>query len=282
MAGSILDAFNDALSNLPEKTAPAIAIKNLVEKRENRLVELRGTLHIEIKKASHHQKLKHTSPNQAPLSIQEQPDTQLSSGAIGRRSRKGGGNDLIVASLLPGAPRPLVKRRVQKPPLIRTVPAYPHLHRSKPVKAAPSVPATVLKVEPSADLVWSGDYQGSFRLLKVDESNGIPEQIPGPLGRDRELVVGLDFGTSCVKVVVGDRGASKAYAVPFLDASGVNAYLLPSRLFEQAGIFSLSDGADVHRDLKLRFLANPTSSHLQETLVGFLALVIRRCRFLDQ
>lgn len=135
-----------------------------------------------------------------------------------------------------------------------------------------------MTVEPDADLIWNSGYQDAAHLLLINESSGVVDQLPGPLGRDRELVVGFDFGTSSVKVVIGDRGASKAYAVPFLDAPGVNAYLLPSRLFEQSGTFSLSNGTDVHRDLKLRFLANPTSSHLQETLVGFLALVIRRCR----
>ena len=189
--------------------------------------------------------------------------------------------DLVIPSLLPEAERREYERiqRMKRP--WTPLPDPPVKKKIKFISKTVSIPPiknTVLKIEPEAELIWSSGYHDSFQLLNVDESNGIPAQMPGPLGRDRELVVGLDFGTSCVKVVVGDRGASKAYAVPFLDAPGVNAYLLPSRLFEQNGTFSLSKGADVHRDLKLRFLANPTLSHLQETLVGFLALVIRRCR----
>lgn len=188
--------------------------------------------------------------------------------------------DLIITSLLPEAERRAREKMLSnRRPWVSPAPQVKKQSKSgpKPVLVPPPK-RTVLKVDPDADLIWSSGYQDSFKLLTLDESNGISEQLPGPLGRDRELVVGFDFGTSCVKVVIGDRGASKAYAVPFLYASGVNAYLLPSRLFEQNGTFSLSSGTDVHRDLKLRFLANPTSIHLQETLVGFLSLVIRRCR----
>lgn len=184
----------------------------------------------------------------------------------------------VMTSLLPGSPRIVEKRPSQKSPGMFTVPRYPHLQESKVAKPKPSVPTTIVKVEPGAELIWNGGHHDSSQLLHTKESDGISAQMPGPLGRDRELVLGLDFGTSCVKVVVGDKGASKAYAVPFLDEPGVRAYLLPSRLFEQNETFSLTNGTDVHRDLKLRFLANPTSSYLQETLVGFLALVIRRCR----
>jgi hypothetical protein len=188
--------------------------------------------------------------------------------------------DLIITSLLPEAERrEREKMLANRRPWVSPAPQVKKQSKSVPKHVlVPPPKKTELRVEPGADLIWSSGYQDSSKLLLIEELNGIPEQLPGPMGRERELVVGVDFGTSCVKVVVGDRGASKAYAVPFLDAPGVNAYLLPSRLFEQNGTFSLSSGTDVHRDLKLRFLANPTSSHLQETLVGFLSLVIRRCR----
>lgn len=189
--------------------------------------------------------------------------------------------DLIIPSLLPEDERrewerrQRLKRRWTPPP---EPPVKKQIRLVSKIVVTPPPKITALTFEPGADLIWRNDYEDSFRLLKLEESNGISMQMPGPLGRDRELVLGLDFGTSCVKVVVGDRGASKAYAVPFLDAPGINAYLLPSRLFEQSGVLSLSKGTEVHRDLKLQFLANPKSSHLQELLVGFLALIIRRCR----
>lgn len=266
MAGSIFDAFNEAKQKSRKKAASKDDMEPVNENRDKRPEGVDGTLRLKASEVKAMQ-------DRLTAGTEEEEDHRRS-----RRGRRRRGNGPVIASLLPGAPRRQVKKALQKPSPVSTVPRYPHLRESKTVTAAPPVPVTTFKVEPGADLIWSGGYQDSLQLLKIEESNGIPEQMPGPLGRDRELVVGLDFGTSCVKVVVGDRGASKAYAVPFLDAAGVNAYLLPSRLFEQSGTFSLSEGPDVHRDLKLRFLANPTTSHLQETLVGFLALVIRRCR----
>ena len=278
MVTSILDAFNNAKQKAKTKDVSTSDLRPRIEYRVKKQRKVRETLHLKENEVKAPQPAgQDVSPLGTSGNEHQQATGEVNSIRSGR-DRKRAGNGLVIASLLPGAKRIAVEKKRQKPPLVFTVPRYPHLQKSKPVKVAPPIPATVLKVGPGADLIWSGGYHDSLRLLKVDESNGIPEQMPGPLGRDRELVVGLDFGTSCVKVVVGDRGASKAYAVPFLDALGVTAYLLPSRLFEQRGAFSLSIGVDVHRDLKLRFLANPTSSHLQETLVGFLALVIRRCR----
>ena len=155
-------------------------------------------------------------------------------------------------------------------------PRYLHLREPTPTKPPPPLPAVNLKFESNADLVWDAGFQKAFQLLKIDECEGIQEQISSGLAK--EVVIGLDFGTSSVKLVLGDRGAGKAYAVPFVEATGVDSYLLPSRVFETDGVFSLSQGLTAHRDLKLRFLANTYVSPLQETLAGFLGLVIRRCR----
>jgi hypothetical protein len=100
------------------------------------------------------------------------------------------------------------------------------------------------------------------------------------------MTLGFDFGTSSVKVVIGDLAADKAYAVPFLQAEGIDAYLLPSRLYESAGsssngpggLFSLTDGVRAFRDLKLGLLGNPDSLDKQIEAIAFLALVIRRAR----
>lgn len=278
MAGSIFDAFDEAKRKSKNKAASNADAKPLNANQKKDQAKVRGTLHAKTREVDLLQSSGKDISTPLSSEKEDQRPPEKTNRRRDRRDRKSAGNGPVIASLLPGAPRLPEKRKLQKPPLVITVPRYPHLRESKTVRATPPVPATVLTIEPRANLIWSGGYQDSLPLLKLDESNGIPEQMPGPLGRDRELVIGLDFGTSCVKVVVGDRGASKAYAVPFLDTLGVNVYLLPSRLFEQSGAFSLSDGADVHRDLKLRFLANPTSSDLQEILVGFLALVIRRSR----
>jgi hypothetical protein len=101
------------------------------------------------------------------------------------------------------------------------------------------------------------------------------------LAVERELVLGLDFGTSTVKAVVGDSALGRegvSFAVPFRKDPGVAGYLLPCRLYQQEEIFSLRAGDEVHSDLKLDLLANAESSECRRRVVAFLALVIRQTR----
>lgn len=95
---------------------------------------------------------------------------------------------------------------------------------------------------------------------------------------EREVVLGLDFGTSSVKVVIGDPALGKAFAVPFCDGEGIGRFLLPSRLYQTGAMFSLDRGELAHRDLKLSLLASPEDRVLHVRLVAFLAFVIRRAR----
>jgi hypothetical protein len=93
------------------------------------------------------------------------------------------------------------------------------------------------------------------------------------------LVVGLDFGTSSTKVVIADRTMHAAYAVPFMDAVGVAAYLLPSALIEnEAGTFALGGGGVRHADLKLAMLQDLSNDAACAKVCAFLALVIRNAR----
>ena len=93
---------------------------------------------------------------------------------------------------------------------------------------------------------------------------------------DMEIVIGLDFGTSSTKVVLQDMGRH-SYAVPFTDATD-NPYLLPARLYEQNGQYSLSDGEVVLRNIKLRLMNKAVEPSVLVAAVAYLALVIRHCR----
>ena len=96
---------------------------------------------------------------------------------------------------------------------------------------------------------------------------------------EREVAIGLDFGTSSVKVIVGDAVLEKAFAVPFSEEADIRRYLLPSRLYETAEGFSLNGvGGNVYRDLKLALLADPKDGETQIRVAAFLALVIRHTR----
>ncbi|WP_139052794.1 hypothetical protein [Thiocapsa marina] len=95
---------------------------------------------------------------------------------------------------------------------------------------------------------------------------------------EREIVVGLDFGTSSVKVVIGDSALGYAFAVPFTTGTGIARYLLPCCLYRTDELYSLHQGSQVYRDLKLALVANPTERTFQEPVIAFLAFVIRHAR----
>lgn len=100
----------------------------------------------------------------------------------------------------------------------------------------------------------------------------------GTWSDEREVAIGLDFGTSSVKVIIGDAALDKAFAVPFNDEADVRHYLLPSRLYETTDTFSLGKGERVYRDLKLSLLADPDNEEAQIRVTALLALVIRHAR----
>jgi hypothetical protein len=116
-------------------------------------------------------------------------------------------------------------------------------------------------------------------LLSRFETAGRATQILiGKPDDEREVVLGLDFGTSCVKVVIGDSALGKAFAVPFCKEQGIAKFLLPSRLCQTGRTFTLEAGTHTYRDLKLSLLARPEDPILRQRVVAFLALIIRRAR----
>jgi len=137
--------------------------------------------------------------------------------------------------------------------------------------------AYTLDILPNAQLMFGNaeSVTDDLDLLLIDPKllHHTP-QSDSPI--DRPLTVGIDFGTSCVKCVIGDRNNNKyAYAIPFLKGIGINSYLLPSLLYEDDGVFSLSQKRIVHNNLKLGFLDSPNDTDCQVHMVAFMALVIR-------
>lgn len=149
----------------------------------------------------------------------------------------------------------------------------------KPAIVIKPTPSINLHVGPGASYRLKCEQLQSIRLLPHVGVNGQAEQcLQSEAADTRELAFGLDFGTSSVKVVVGDAALDKAFAVPFCQGKGIEAFLLPTRLYQSAEKFSLDDGQEVHRDLKLSFVADPTNPDYQTRIVAFLALVINNAR----
>jgi hypothetical protein len=166
---------------------------------------------------------------------------------------------------------PLVRTKIQKLPVKSD-------HGNQPDVAKP-VSSVKLNVKPGASYRLKGGQVKSIDLLPTVEGRGQVEQChQNKVVNTRELAFGLDFGTSSVKVVIGDAAMDKSFAVPFCEGDGICAYLLPTRLYQTDGNFSLESGQVIHSDLKLSFVAEPANLDCQVRIVAFLALVIRRAR----
>ena len=111
-----------------------------------------------------------------------------------------------------------------------------------------------------------------------------PRQSPAGSERVRpiRLVIGLDFGTSFSKVVVGETRVR--YAVPFEAHSvGDNPFLLPSclRVLNGEGECTLGiNGQDgvLHDNLKMPLIEGDFSDEVRARAAAFLALVLRHTR----
>ena len=175
--------------------------------------------------------------------------------------------------------RPLSLSDFQRTATVSSAPVKPKV--AKVVRSMPPSPKPRHSVSVAKDATCALGKRAAktFPLLSIVEMLGRASQAyVGRFDERREVVLGLDFGTSCVKVVIGDSALGKSFAVPFCKAEGVGRFLLPSRLCETGKSFSLDSGTHVYRDLKLSLLADSENPTLQLRVVAFLALVIRRAR----
>lgn len=155
----------------------------------------------------------------------------------------------------------------------------------------PLMPATTpvetysISLQSSSTPAWDNGVDTKERPILTFELTGQDVQCwqqgkPAPTA-ERDLVLGLDFGTSTVKAVFGDSSLGNdglSFAVPFCKDQGLASYLLPCRLYQEGDIFSLKRGSQVYSDLKLELLTNSALIECQQRVVAFLALVIRQAR----
>lgn len=179
----------------------------------------------------------------------------------------------IIAARAPTINIALMSDASAPNPTRRLVPAKRTNQSFKPI------PGCLIEFSNEAICVLRNYDAPRCSLLADFEITGIAEQCHrGKITEEREIALGLDFGTSSVKVVIGDAALNKSFAVPFCEAAGLAAYLLPSCVHEVNSTFTLDYGGIVHRDLKLRFLAYPEDEIQRDRVTAFLALVIRRAR----
>ena len=138
------------------------------------------------------------------------------------------------------------------------------------------------------------------RILGGGTGDVTPSRAPRPRGAntqffkrtgsgDVELVIGLDFGTSCTKVVIQDVETRTGYAVPFAtesDPTGI--FLLPTIVsLDDQGNFNLERRGEEFRGLKenlMNISMTAPASHdekrkaLMPHTIAYLALMFREVR----
>ena len=119
----------------------------------------------------------------------------------------------------------------------------------------------------------------------VPTHDGVATSIGSESSNATDIFIGLDFGTSCSKVVLRDANLRKHYAVPFFELGSGNPFLLPSRVFlDRSGCYSLDasacNGVDSVSicDLKLKLLQDARNVRYMVHAAAYLALVVRHSR----
>jgi hypothetical protein len=185
-------------------------------------------------------------------------------------------------------PLPLDLRSPRPPTETETAPEF--APAAAPAERTPTATglALIQTTAPGADPRLLTDLSSAVVAPdRVKPSELATEQEPTvkPSRETTDVVIGLDFGTSCTKVVVRtpyiDRGW--AVAVPFGDHAPRCVWLLPSLVrFDARGLAAfgspVGDGRAWMESLKVRFLERHADPDVQVEVVSFLALVIRHSR----
>ncbi len=138
------------------------------------------------------------------------------------------------------------------------------------------------------------------KIFGTGRSTDIPTRAPRPRGAetqflkksdsgDVELVIGLDFGTACTKVVIQDVATRTAYAVPFATGSDpTGTYLLPTIVsLDDHGNFNLDRRGTEFRGLKENLMniaaldpadEDAKPKDLMPHTIAYLALAFREIR----
>ena len=141
---------------------------------------------------------------------------------------------------------------------------------------------------------WLENVRRRFRKTHSTSVNAGATQFVESSGRTTDLeaadlVVGLDFGTVCTKVVIRSPFAfgSRATAVEWPGGDPRWPYLLPTVLHEADGRFDLAEPKGgprrAHTDLKVLLMEQPSSPVARARAAAYLGLALRAARrwFLD-
>ena len=148
-----------------------------------------------------------------------------------------------------------------------------------------------VQISPESRRVRKGqfDTQSTSRTPDVDTNTYV--RIDGSGKRDnRELVIGLDLGTSSTKVVIRDSATKEAYLIEFPSSPyEARSHLLPTILCcDPDGQVSLTKGDFEFSDLKMCLVEKPehvflkgqsgVAANVGALLTAYIGLVLREAR----
>jgi hypothetical protein len=153
-------------------------------------------------------------------------------------------------------PAPSTKSEAQEKPVVRAEAGSPaHSPPTPKREVAPIIPKS-----PPPTLTAPSS--------RIAEKPPAPARTQVNAAPEVDLVLGIDLGTSCSKVVIGDHGwLGQSYAVPIGNGgSGLERFLRPTRI---------DIGHRMETNLKMRLMANPGFDEVRAFVALYLAGVIR-------
>jgi hypothetical protein len=112
----------------------------------------------------------------------------------------------------------------------------------------------------------------------LDFSRGQQFQPSKNGDEDRDMVIGLDFGTSSSKVTIRDQQARRSVAIKFGSSDKLGDYLLPSKIFLSENFFHLNPKGQEFSNLKIKAISSDPMEMDILALVAYMGLVVRHSR----
>ncbi len=172
---------------------------------------------------------------------------------------------------------PTIKRTVKPAAPLKYYTAQPEVAQNSTRPQPPEIKhSRITHIKPGAKFYFpTHNNEQAFSLLAIEDA-GIDTHFDD--GSQIEIKIGLDFGTSSVKVVI--KEGLHFIAIPFLNADGITAYLLPTILRQRSnGSFTLDpQEKKVSSSLKIDLIEAPQDMKNRLNVTIFLALVLRHIR----
>jgi len=114
----------------------------------------------------------------------------------------------------------------------------------------------------------------------IYRNTGLEFQKSKDLENVTEIYLGVDFGTSSLKCVCADNDFDKAYPVVFRKDKGINAFILPTNLYEDKdGLFSIErEIGKIHNELKRNLIENHSSLRNKILVSIYLSLAFKKIK----